>query len=265
VFTPVGKWLASTPDADTFQLFEVDGKGVREMQAKGCVRLGVSADGETLACGEGEPPYNAHLLDKNGKRLVELEGHTFYVQSIAFSPSGGTIATASSDHTVRLWSAAGKPLHTLQGHTEWVTAVRFSPDGRRLVSAGMDHSVRVWDVAGAPLHTFEGLPDGPAHIDISRDGKWLVAAFASAGETWLWSFDDYQHLLTLRTVRGLDGGYAFTDSAIEFLGEGAAKARAFPYCRFGARTYPYELCAGRFETPGLLAAMMSDDGVDAAR
>ncbi|NJL90549.1 MAG: hypothetical protein HC916_12730, partial [Coleofasciculaceae cyanobacterium SM2_1_6] len=45
-----------------------------------------------------------------------LQGHSKSVTSVAFSPDGKTIATASADKTVKLWSLGGQELKTLTGH-----------------------------------------------------------------------------------------------------------------------------------------------------
>ncbi len=47
-----------------------------------------------------------------------LTGHTSTVNSIALSPDGETLASASSDNTIRLWNInTGSHLRTLTGHT----------------------------------------------------------------------------------------------------------------------------------------------------
>ncbi|WUD70459.1 hypothetical protein OG937_01405 [Streptomyces sp. NBC_00510] len=75
-----------------------------------------------------------------------------------YSPDGGLLATADTDHTVRLWDAGRRRLvATLRGHTETVFSVAFAPDGRTLASAGSDRTVRLWDTAdGRPLAVLTG-------------------------------------------------------------------------------------------------------------
>ncbi|MDT9196460.1 WD40 repeat domain-containing protein, partial [Limnospira sp. PMC 1245.20] len=68
--------------------------------------------------------------------------------SVSFSPDGQTLASGSSDNTVRLWDVAtGRELRQLTGHTNSLLSVSFSPDGQTLASGSSDNTVRLWDVA----------------------------------------------------------------------------------------------------------------------
>jgi WD40 repeat protein len=42
---------------------------------------------------------------KNSK-TIKLEGHKSLINDISISPTGSLIASASSDHTIRLWDLA---------------------------------------------------------------------------------------------------------------------------------------------------------------
>ncbi|WP_293018145.1 caspase family protein [Moorena sp. SIO3I8] len=51
------------------------------------------------------------------KEFNSLDRHTALVRSVAFSPDGETIATASYDNTAKLWNREGQHLYTLTGHS----------------------------------------------------------------------------------------------------------------------------------------------------
>jgi WD40 repeat protein len=114
------------------------------------------------------------------ERGAPLSGHRNFVESVAFSPNGTTVASGSRDDTIRLWNVAthkqlGAPLNA---HAQ-VVQVAFSPDGRTLASAGEDQTIRFWDLV---THSERGAPitgGGIVHsIAFSPDGTTL----ASGGE-----------------------------------------------------------------------------------
>ncbi|KAI0747259.1 WD40-repeat-containing domain protein, partial [Daedaleopsis nitida] len=73
-----------------------------------------------------------------------LEGHDGAVNAFALTPRGEYIATASMDHTVRLWKTEdGECVGTFTEHEAAVTHVVISADGRILASGAEDGTVCV--------------------------------------------------------------------------------------------------------------------------
>jgi len=71
--------------------------------------------------------------------------------SVAYSPDGlTTIASGSSDRTVKLWNIRDRKnimlTNTLEGHTDWVTSVAYSPRGDTLATGSEDYTVKIWDM-----------------------------------------------------------------------------------------------------------------------
>jgi cytochrome c len=115
-------------------------------------------------------------------------GHEAPVVALAASPDGAMLASASWDHTVRLWGLDGANPRVLDGHQQNVNGVAFTPDGRAVVSAGYDLTLRIWPLDGgaptittlpAPLNAVAVAPDGEI-VTGGADGK--IYFVSPAGE-----------------------------------------------------------------------------------
>src|SRR5713226_1482640 len=101
-----------------------------------------------------------------------FNGHAAEVTSVAFSPDGKLLASASTDNTVKVWTLQGRePVRILSRHTSSVTSVAFSPDGKTLASTSEDGTVKLWDMqSGLVVRTLHGHASWAVAVAFSPNG-----------------------------------------------------------------------------------------------
>jgi tricorn protease-like protein len=107
-----------------------------------------------------------------------LKGHEKVVSSVAFSPDGKRVLTASEDQTARVWdSETGKEIAILKDVEPGWGSAAFSTDGKRVVTACYDATARVWDAAtGTEIVVLKGHASRVTSAAFSADGKRVVTA-----------------------------------------------------------------------------------------
>ncbi|MGH8658800.1 MAG: TIR domain-containing protein [Gammaproteobacteria bacterium] len=146
--------------------------------------LSFSSDCTTMAVADGVGTLALWRLDGVRYSPYEFLAHDGNpVNSIAFSPDGQTIATASESNlsspgvrgnVVKLWNREGGKPKIFEGHKRPVTSVSFSPDGKTIVSGSADNTVRLWGVNKIPVvEVLPGKQDA-FNASFSADGRRLA-------------------------------------------------------------------------------------------
>ena len=192
--------LAFSPDGETFVSQSYDDirlsdAQTRKLRAKieyprlrahrsGYPFVMFSADGETLACGDGTDKIWVFDAD-TGKYRATFNGHPTPVSAAALSPDGTTLASGKGQ-TLQLWDThTGKPRATLNGHTAAVQAVAFSPDSTMLVSGSTDKTAILWDVrSGEALKLLVGHTNAVDNVVFARDGGTFASVSKKEIRVW---------------------------------------------------------------------------------
>ncbi len=131
-------------------------------------------------------------------KLWNLQGQQLQIfkgYSVFFSPDRKTIASVRYD-TVQLWNLQGQELQSLEVHSSSVNSVAFSSDGKTIATASSDGTVKLWNLQGQDLQTLKGHSGEINSVAFSPDGKTIATA-SSDGTVKLWNLQG-QELQTLK-------------------------------------------------------------------
>ena len=158
VYSPDGATVAIGNDSGIIVLWQPDTGIIRHLKGHSSpvTTLAFSEDGSMFASGDDSfiiKFWNIKTeeeIDTINTRLDVLANSGLSspkITSLAFSPDGKLLASASADSTIRLWNPnTGEITGIMKKKTVIFNSLSFCPDGETLVAGTSDGSVSFWDL-----------------------------------------------------------------------------------------------------------------------
>ena len=86
------------------------------------------------------------LGDRSGELLDSYMAHEDAILSLAWSPDGRRLVSASADGSIKMFSVPKlAELKAIPNQPDWVYAIRYSPNGGKFAAGRFDGSFTVYD------------------------------------------------------------------------------------------------------------------------
>ncbi|HEY9641130.1 MAG TPA: caspase family protein, partial [Coleofasciculaceae cyanobacterium] len=211
MFSPDGNWIATAQSDRTLSIWRADTGQLqtRLSQPDDITQLQFSANGQLLLAAAANKAQLWRLTADPTQQLklqaLATLSHPGSITCASFSPSGRSIATASTDGKVRLWNTAGQLRQTLSPNgtatsAQPLTQLQFNPDESKIaVSSSQD--VWLWNLQSGQFQTkfmaalpptSEARTTAKTFLRFSPNGRFLVTGSSNGaqpntqGAAYLW-------------------------------------------------------------------------------
>lgn len=159
--------------------------------------VALTPDGTQVVSASAGTDQSLILWDiDTGEIVRQFVGQNSAIQTVAYSPEGGLIASGAANGSLLIWDAAtGSILQTFDGHDRAVLSVDFPGSAASVMSGSQDGTLRLWDIAsGFELRRYD--TNASVHsVDFRSDGREVLTGLSDATlRTWR-VFTDLDDLL----------------------------------------------------------------------
>ncbi|VDC06227.1 unnamed protein product [Peniophora sp. CBMAI 1063] len=219
-FSPLGKWLVTASLDNRVCVWDVERRRLHRVPLFRGPCLDIAWYSENIYVVGGNDK-RVSVMDVNGNGpLTVFVGHDNEVNQVRINAKKTMIASASDDHTARIWLGSSIKINTdgtapplvkqcvvLRGHSASVNSVAFSGgDTEYIATASFDKQMRLWDPrTGQCTHHFTHHTGPIFSLAFNKNGR-LLATGAQDGFMNLYDMKTKQRIWSWRVEGKVTSG-----------------------------------------------------------
>ena len=148
-----------------------------------------------------------HIVDSlTGNEVKLLDGQSYIVESVVFSPDGRRLASVSRDDALQVWDVEkGKSIFTSKNayaffspkyNSNRLNPSIFSPDGRYILIPG-DESLHIWDIDNKISQVINDY-DGKTNIVSFSPNGFYIMAVSDNNTIYIWDTQSMKRIYSYK-------------------------------------------------------------------